>query len=251
MRRLAALIAVLATAALAVAGLGAPPPQAARAPAFALPSQSALAGHAQALAGPRVDSGRRILGRAVTLWGASGVGRRVLVAGCVDGVRCAGTDVVRAVAIGCPPDDADLWLMPTLRPRGEDLDADQSARGAAAWRQAVADLRPDVAITFRTGSAPAVFADGRGERAGRRLARVAGLPFVERAPRGLATWASAAVEGAAGISVALPPGRATPRDAARLAHAIDVIAGTRFAEGADEERQLMIRHGADPRDGKA
>ena len=111
------------------------------------------------------------------MYGNASTRPRLLVAGCVNGRRCAGTGVVNAAMIGCPPDDAELWYLPTLAPNGADLDATADHLGAAAWRQAVADLRPDTTIAFRTGPRAVVHAAGTGVAAGRRYARLAGLPF--------------------------------------------------------------------------
>ena len=226
--------------------------EASRALAHPLPEPGALARRAtQWGRGPRVIAGVPLAGRRIDLWGAAGVGRSVLVAGCVNGDRCAGEDVVRAAAIGCPPDDADLWLFETLRPGGADLDLEQDARGAVAWRRAVAAQRPDVAIAFRTGSPRGAVVRAAGPSAieGRRFARLATLPFREQAGEGLAAWAATARPGTSGITVELPPRRLRPREASAIAYGLHRLAGTRFANGAREERERMLAFGGDPRDG--
>ena len=127
-------------------------------------------------------------GRTLTMYGTAKTRSRVLVAGCVNGTTCAGTDVVNADVMGCPPPDAELWYFATLDPNGADLDATPDHPGAQAFRQAVADLRPTVAIVFRTGTEPRVHAAGPSTKHGRRFARIARLPFTrdpERGPRGL------------------------------------------------------------------
>ena len=93
-------------------------------------------------------------GRTLTMYGTAKARSRVLVAGCVNGTTCAGTDVVNADLMGCPPPDAELWHFATLDPNGADLDATPAHPGAHAFRQAVADLRPKIAIVFRTGTEP-------------------------------------------------------------------------------------------------
>jgi hypothetical protein len=186
-------------------------------------------------------------GRPITIYGAA-AGTRVLVAGCVNGTRCAGTDVVHAATVGCPPPDAELWFLPTLQPNEADLDANPAHPGAQAFRQAVADLRPTVAVVFRTGPRARVSAAGPSAAAGRLYARIADLPFTARAGQGLAAWTATALPGTSAITVELPPGRVSARRAVRLAYAIDRLAGTRFAAGAYEDRRRMIAFGRDPRE---
>ena len=187
-------------------------------------------------------------GRPLTMYGNSDATTRLLVAGCVNGARCAGTDVVNAALMGCPPPDAELWYFPTLHPNQADLDADPAHPGAQAFRQAAADLRPTVAIVFRTGPRARVSAAGASAAQGRRYARLAALPFTREAGQGLAPWTATALPGTAAITVELPSGRLSARRAVRLAYAIDRLAGTRFANGALEERLRMIAFGQDPRE---
>ena len=190
-------------------------------------------------------------GRTLTMYGTANARTRVLVAGCVNGTTCAGTDVVNAALVGCPPPDAELWHFATLDPNGADLDATPDAPGAQAFRQAVADLRPTIAIVFRTGAARTRLRR-RPERARRAAASPASPACRSRATQseGLAAWAATALPGTAAITVELPPGRASKRQATRIAYAIDRLAGTRFAEGAREDRRRMIAFGQDPRDSR-
>ena len=181
---------VLLLAPLALAACAAEPPRLEPARVVeppALPPRGHLAERADVLTGPRVMS-ERTHGRALFMYGNTSARARVLVAGCANGRRCAGTDVVRTAMVGCPPPDAELWFLPTLRPSGADLDAAPTHPGAAVWRQAVADLRPRFAIVFRTGPAATVRAIGPDLAAARRFARIAGVPFERAAPRGLAAW---------------------------------------------------------------
>jgi hypothetical protein len=216
--------------------------------AFPLPARSHLTARAGELDGPRVMSAEHTHGRTLTMSGTAEAKARVLVAGCVNGTTCAGTDVVNADLIGCPPPDAELWHFATLAPNGADLDATPDHPGARAFRQATADLRPTVAIVFRTGTGARVRAAGPSAAQGRRFARIARLPFTPTQSENLAAWAATARPGTAGITVELPPGRASRLQAVRLAYAIDRLAGSRFAAGALEERRRLIAIGQDPRE---
>ncbi len=215
--------------------------------AFPLPTRSHLTARAHELKGPRVISAERTHGRTLTMYGTAKAKNRVLVAGCVNGTSCAGTDVVNADLMGCPPPDAELWHFATLNPDGADLDATPGHPGAQAFRQATADLRPTIAIVFRTGEHARVYAAGPSTPQGRRFARIARLPFTAAQSEGLAAWTATALSATA-ITVELPPGRASKREATRLAYAIDRLAGTRFADGALDDRRRLIALGEDPRD---
>jgi hypothetical protein len=240
-------LAAALLAALAVTGcaaeptrVSAPAPRPAATPvvAPALPSPGHLSARARLLRGPREMSAEHTHGRTLTMRGNHRATRRLLIAGCIDGTTCAGTDVVYAAMIGCPPPDAEMWFFPTLDPGGTDLAAHPEHPGAQAFRQAAVDLRPKIAIVFRNAAQPRV----RGRDAARRFARTAALPYTREAPRGLT-----ALPESEQVIVELPPGRPSKRTAARLAHAIDRLAGTRFAQGADEDRRRMIATGQDPR----
>jgi hypothetical protein len=244
------LVMLLFPLALTACAAEAPPPPLAPARAIerpALPPRGHLSTSADRFAGPRVVT-ERTHGRPLTIYGDTDARSRLLVAGCVNGRRCAGTDVVHAATVGCPPTDAEVWFFPTLGPRGADIDATPAHPGAAAWRQAVADLRPRFAVVFRTGPTPRVRAAGPDLAAARRFARIAGLPFSrESATQGLAAWTSAIRPRTTSITVELVGERASARRAVRLAYALDRLAGTRFAAAALAERMLMLRHGQDPR----
>ncbi len=216
--------------------------------AFPLPARSHLTTHAHELHGPRVMSVELTHGRTLTMYGTANARRRVLVAGCVNGTTCAGTDVVNTALMGCPPPDAELWHFATLDPDGADLDATPDHPGAQAFRQAVADLRPTLTIAFRTGAHARVYAAGPSTTQSRRFARIARLPFSATQSEGLAAWSASALPNTAAITVELPPGRASKRLATRLAYAIDRLAGTRFADGAYDDRRRLIALGEDPRD---
>jgi hypothetical protein len=214
--------------------------------AIPLPPRGHLSSSAAKLKGPRLMT-EVTHGRALVMYGNTSERPRFLVAGCVNGRRCAGTGVVNAAMIGCPPPDAELWYFQTLTPNGVDLDTTPTHPGAAAWRQAVADLRPTTAIVFRTGPEALVRASGAAVSTARRYARLSGLPF-RRDPStgGLAGWTATARQGTAAFTVELP-GRVSARKASWLAYAIDRLSGTRFAAGGQEERRNLIAHGRDPR----
>jgi hypothetical protein len=215
--------------------------------AIPLPPRSRVAFRAATLKGPRVMT-EITHGRALVMYGNTTKRPRLLVAGCVNGRGCAGTGVVNAAMIGCPPPDVELWYFQTLVPNGADLDTTPTHPGAAAWRQAVADLRPTTAIVFRTGPKALVRASGAAVPTARRYARLAGLPFRREAgASGLAGWTAAARQNTAAFTVELPGERVSARKASRLAYAIDRLSGTRFAAGAQEERRNLIAHGRDPR----
>ena len=195
-----------------------------------------------ATATPRSRSGRRIR---VRFHGSGTARSRVLVAGCIAGRRCAGQQV--PVAYECPPTDAELWWMPTLRPEGADLDRAPREPGAAALRQAVADLRPRTTVLYRTGPAAVVRAAGTGQAAARRYARLTGIPFRPADPGGLAGWIQAVRPGAAAITVELPAGRMPHLEAQRHGYAIQRLALTRSAYPVREARTpggtVSVLHG--------
>jgi hypothetical protein len=215
--------------------------------AIPLPLRGRLAVRAAQLKGPRVMT-ETTHGRGLVMYGNTTKQPRLLVAGCVNGRRCAGTGVVSAAMLGCPPPDVELWYFPTLKPNGADLDATPDHPGAAAWRQAVADLQPTTTIVFRRGPEALVRAAGAAVPTARRYARLARLPF-RRDPgaSGLAGWTAAARHQTAAFTVELPGDQVSARQASRLAYAIDRLSGTRFAAGAQWERRNLIDHGRDPR----
>ena len=113
------------------------------------------------------------------------------------------------------------------------------------------DLRPTTTITFKTGPAPKVRAAGPITRAARRYARFAHLPYDGRpATGGLAAWAAGARPLTASVVVELPADRVSERQAARLAYAIDRLAGVRSAAAGQEKRLHYIAHGIDPRESR-
>jgi hypothetical protein len=207
-----------------------------------LPPRGPLAGKRAVLGdGPRAawffaarrsPSGRRI---PVHFFGAGRARSTLLAAGCVNGRRCAGQQAVAAAQQGCPPDDAELWLLPTLRPEGADLDVRRRAPGAGAFRQAVADLRPRHTVVYRTGPRAVVLASGAGMAVARRYARMTGLPL-EAAGGGLAGWTQQALPGGAAFTVELSPERLGHAEADLHGNALLQLTGTRFARPLDAPR---------------
>lgn len=102
-------------------------------------------------------------------------------------------------------------------------------------------------MVFRTGARARVHAAGPSAAIGRRYAREARLPFTVTQSEGLAAWTTTALPVAKAITIELPPGHLTPRTTARLAYALDRLAGTHFARTADQERRRLIARGKPPR----
>jgi hypothetical protein len=175
------------------------------------------------IAARRSPSGRRI---PVHFHGSGTARSRVLVVGCVNGLRCAGERI--PVRYECPPDDAEFWWIRSLRPEGADVDRSPRHPGAAVLRQAVADLRPQLTVLYRTGPRAVVRAWGAGEAAGRRYARVTGLPFSATPRPGLGDWTQQARRRSRAITVELPAAALGRLEALRHAFAIQRLAGTRF-----------------------
>ena len=190
-------------------------------------------------------------GRTLTMYGTAKARTRVLVAGCVNGTTCAGTDVVNADLMGCPPPDAELWHFATLDPRGADLDATPAHPGAQAFRQAVADLRPTIAIAFRTGARRARLRRRPQHATGRRFARIARLPFSATQSQGLAAWAATALprtppRSPSNCRPAAPPSARRPGSRTRSTASPAPASRTARARTA----AALIAFGQDPRDSR-
>jgi murein peptide amidase A len=208
-----------------------------------------------------ISVGRSALGRPleVVAFGESDAARKVVLVGCIHGTECAGTAVVRRLVVGCPPPGVDLWLLENLNPdgfrrgtrlngRGVDLnrnfpsgwqpigrrwDPEYSGRRplsepeTRAARRLIRIVRPEITIWFHQQSQPLVRAWGGSVRAGRRFARMAGLPF-HRLPWLAGTapnWQNHRFAGTSSFVVELPPGPVSPRDSVRYAAAIEHLAG--------------------------
>jgi len=109
-----------------------------------LPAPGRLARVAGQLgSGPRLAAGIRVNRAArVDMAGAPGAARTVLVVGCLERARCAGSALADDALVGCPPTGLDLWTVPGLR-------GGPTRDGRRALRRLVADARPDVVILFR------------------------------------------------------------------------------------------------------
>jgi hypothetical protein len=220
------------------------------------------------LTGPRLVAaapiGRSAQGRFITVTasGDPAAERRVLVIGCIHGTECAGVPVTRRLQRGprgCPPADADVWVVPDLNPDGRAAGVRVNGRGVdlnrnfpAGWRplgvrgdleysgrrpfsepetrivrRVVRQFRPTVTIWFHQQAEALVRAWGPSVPAARRYARAAGLPF-RRMPWMAGTaphWQNSAFPGTASFVVELAPGPLSGRDAARHARAVLALAG--------------------------
>lgn len=215
--RLGFLLAALAASGVSAAALAAAPagvPVSRPQGVVALPVQSAVAIERAQRRGPFVYA-TTVRGWPLTVFGTAGAGRTVLVTGCPEAVGCGGREVVRALQEECPPPDADLWLLATRPPR--------------AFRQAVADARPDVTVLFRTGPRAGVRAAGAGAAVGRHYARLTRLPFEAHPGDELAGWSQSVLAGSRAVTVVLPSAPLGRLEARRHAYAVGRLARTRFA----------------------
>lgn len=212
-------------------------------------------------AGPRLDYerpfGRSAAGRdlVVTASGTGNVRPKVLVVGCIHGTECAGTAIVRRTTNwGCPPADADIWLVPDLNPDGRRRGVRVNARGVdlnrnfdGGWRRIgsrgdpqysgprpfsepetraarrlIERVRPGVTIWYHQGQGPLVRAWGASVPAARDYARRAGLPFRRmRWPAGTAPhWQNRAFPGTSSFVVELPDGALSDQATERHTRAV-------------------------------
>jgi protein MpaA len=216
--------------------------------------------------GPRAGFGS-FLGRSgqgrpirVTVFGSWAARPKVLVVGCIHGDECAGRRVLKRVMYGCPPVDADVWLLDNLNPDGLSGHTRLNGRGVdlnrnfpAGWRpigrpgdpehsgqrplsepetrlaaDLIGALRPGTTIWFHQHTGPAfVRAWGRSVPAARRYARAAGVPF-RRMPWMAGTapnWQNHRFPGTSAFVVELPSGPLTDEVATRHAAAVERLAG--------------------------
>lgn len=205
----------------------------------------------------RVVLARSVLGREIVAVrrGDPAAARKFLVVGCIHGDECAGAAVVHRLAAVPVRPGLDLWLVPYLNPDGHAAGTRTNARGVdlnrnfpAAWhagargpewggprplsepetriaRALVRSLAPDLTIWFHQPQA-VVRAWGLSIPAGRRYARLAGMPFrAIRWPPGTATrWQTTRLRRPS-FAVELPPGPLTAAAVRRHAHAVLSLAG--------------------------
>lgn len=166
---------------------------------------------------PRACKRRFVVGhslreRPILLWRLGcGTGVHVMVIGCIHGDECAGAAVVRQLVERGPVEAATLYLIPTLNPDGLALAVRQNGRGVdlnrnfpSAWRASgrrwdpeysgphplsepetrlaarlLTRLRPSATLWLHQhyGSRPFVRAWGQSTQAARRFARLAALDF--------------------------------------------------------------------------
>ena len=177
----------------------------------------------------------------------------ILVFGCIHGDECAGTRVVRHLALGCPPPMAE-WAVPNLNPDGLAAGTRLNGRGVdlnrnfpAAWRpigsrwdpeysgpgpfsevetrlaaHLIEVIHPRVTIWFHQEADQMVRAWGQSVPAARRFAKLSGLPFRRLPwPAGTAPhWQNTDMPGSRSFVVELPPGPLTLRQANRFATAV-------------------------------
>ena len=219
--------------------------------------------------GPRMGAGQ-LLGRSsrgrpirITAFGNWASRPKVLVVGCIHGDECEGRRVVSRVMYGCPPVDADVWLLDNLDPDGSALGTRLNGRGVdlnrnfpSGWRHSgapgdpeytgprpfsepetrvaarlITALRPHVTIWFHQHAGPAfVRAWGPSVQAAARYARSAGIPF-RRMPWLAGTapnWQNHRFPRTSSFVVELPSGaRLSAGDAIRHAAAVEELAGYR------------------------
>ena len=221
--------------------------------AFPLPARSHLTTRAHATQRPAGDERRaHPRPRAHDVRQPPKPARRVLVAGCVNGTtlrrnRRRQRRHDRAARRPTPSSGTS----PRCDPGGADLDATPGPPGRAGLPPGRRRPAPDGS---RSTSAPArePLVRAAGPSTPRAAATPASPACRTRAAQreGLAAWAASAQPGTAAITVELPAGRASKRQATRLAYAIDRLAGTRFAEGALQDRRRMIAIGHDPRESR-
>lgn len=195
--------------------------------------------------------------RPIELVHVPGAGPRILVVGSIHGNETAGVAVVDALRRTRPR--ADLWLIPSLNPDGAAAGTRQNARGVdlnrnfgASWRPtgtrgstyysgprawsepetraaraAVLRIRPRFTVWFHQ-HLDEVWAYGRSSAAGRRYARLSGLPYVHRRwlPGSATNWQNHLAGGGSSITVELPAGRL---DAAAVRRQVGAVLGLALA----------------------
>jgi protein MpaA len=200
--------------------------------------------------------GHSVQHRPITLVHVAGDGPRVLVVGCIHGNEPAGIAVVRALER--THSHVDLWLVPVLNPDGLADDTRQNAHGVdlnrnfpSLWqrfgrpgstyysgtrpfsepetrvaRALILRIKPQVTIWFHQ-HLDVVWAYGRSTAAGRRYARLSGLPLLHRPwLAGSATnWQNHLRGGGSSLTVELPAGSLDALGVARQVRAVLGVSG--------------------------
>ena len=169
-------------------------------------------------------------------------GSRILVVGCIHGTECAGVAIVRELRAHSRAAMADLWLLRNLNPDGRAGAHRQNGRGVdlnrnfpSQWRpigvrwdpeyagprplseretliavNLIERIRPETTIWYHQyhGTKEFVRAWGESVAAGRRYARLAGIPFRRMPwPSGTApNWQNHRFRGTSSFVVEFPPG---------------------------------------------
>lgn len=179
-------------------------------------------------------------------------GRPVLVVGCTDGDEPAGIAIVTALRKLPPPTGVDLWLLPTINPDGVAAATTGNAHGVDlnrnfpyAWQHLggsghlnsgsrplsepesralyrfLLRLKPRLSVWFHQPLA--LVDDSQGSlRLERTFARLVGLPLrpLTDYPGSITNWQNHHFPRSTAFVTELPPGRLTPAQTRRYAHAI-------------------------------
>ena len=181
-------------------------------------------------------------GRPITAVHVQRPGSRILVVGCIHGTECAGVAIVRELRAQSRAAMADVWLLRNLNPDGRAGAHRQNGRGVdlnrnfpSQWRpigvrwdpeyagprplseretriavNLIERIRPETTIWYHQyhGTKEFVRAWGESVAAGRRYARLAGIPFRRMPwPSGTApNWQNHRFRGTSSFVVEFPPG---------------------------------------------
>jgi protein MpaA len=199
-----------------------------------------------------VDLGRSLADRRIVAVETGDFDSRAkaLVVGCVHGNECAGVAVAARLALGAPPPELDLWIVPDLNPDGSAAGTRGNARGVDLnrnfpWRwqpltglfdsgskplsepesriayRLIRQLRPAVSIWFHQ-HLDAVDESGGRLSIERRFAAAAGLRLVRlpREPGSAVCWENHLLPRGTAFVVELPAGSLPPEVTDRLARAV-------------------------------
>lgn len=218
----------------------------------------------------RAVIGRSVRGRPVVAVaiGDPDAPKKLLVVGCIHGDERAGSAITRRLDSIAPQRNALVWVINNLNPDGAVAGTRQNARGVdlnrnfpwhwrhlghlGDWQYAgprplsepetriaralILRVRPHITIWFHQ---PLGLVDesGGNPRIERRFARLAGLSLkrLPRYPGSAAGWQNHRLAQSTAFVVELPPGRPSPKRTARLARAVQQLAG-KPSSGPDARR---------------